>query len=597
MTKKRRVIISTILAILLVIGTIIALLIAYSKKFDISASEPDFNQHTQMTHVSRGALLSSADNTLYANGTEIVKNIGDKRGIYSYFLGGLIVPCEYDNIVVTYSDARSAIFQLFKDSSGFRYVNEKGMDLKIVTIENNLAKVKVKSNIVNLVNKKGTLQANYSQSEHYVECQSISLVRVQNHDNSQTTYQLWQITDNLNMKYLNLYKVNGSDEPQLISTIDQTIGLKVGDIANFDGNENRLAFYENGEPYIIQTNLVHYQQDIVKKQIRIYNIHNNFVGQFEMHNYANLIESKSWTIGDNMYFQFITTATIEKYNLLYTIGALDNGTPCDLVTYRFNLRNGKVSNVAFDYVVQDATQVESMGIIKAIKVTDKKMSETAILLCDETLKAKELDYSYDSLLKLNASRYLAFASDTSVNLIDKKYNLIARLDGYIYRGITKNAIVVTDTLGEYAYILDYNGAVVSRVLNSQITMYNHDTYYIKTTSDGTTTNYHLEELGKSKPAPIFATTASSSSYTIDGITYVRNTTVKLTHNGQNVLSMIMRVRAVASTYTYYFYSLDGKVVATLSGKANSGLNAPIIKAVYDSHLIVVFDGGYYLVDR
>jgi len=340
----------------------------------------------------------------------------------------------------------------------------------------------------------------------------------------------------------------------------------------------------------------------------VYDINYNKLNSstFNINLVAEAKEEITFVVGDYEYTQFTINATEDKYDFAITnnAGILEY---YKLETYRLDLSNGNLTSIDMEYKVQqvmDNITNNKIALVYIQEIKDKLLDDIKNVILNEKLQQKEIDYTFNRIIKINDERYIANYTETnglttiSINyLIDENYDLIANLENYNTLFTTRDSIIVGDST--HQYICNLDGIIIKKVAVGSITDINNADYYMvtktNTVDEKEVTTYYLENKGLTNETAIHTSIANDSTYTYGEHTYVDFDIV----NTPN-LNLIVRTREVtannATTYTYEFYNMENKLLytATEQGELNQGLSS-----VYEDkdYIIVNFNGGNIVFDK
>ena len=99
MTKKKKIIISSIIVGVLLLSIVLTIILVNIKRFDMRYTDKfDFNNHTTLNVIERDSNLTYYETT-YGNGTQKIKdNSTSKQGVYSYIDNRNIAEPIYDDV-------------------------------------------------------------------------------------------------------------------------------------------------------------------------------------------------------------------------------------------------------------------------------------------------------------------------------------------------------------------------------------------------------------------------------------------------------------------------------------------------------------------
>ncbi len=97
MSKKKKIIISSVAVGIVILGVILTIILVNIKRFSLIATDYlNFNNHTTMNIIELDSSVTPSSSTPYNNGTTIITNNSTtKKGIFSYSQNKTIVDTEY----------------------------------------------------------------------------------------------------------------------------------------------------------------------------------------------------------------------------------------------------------------------------------------------------------------------------------------------------------------------------------------------------------------------------------------------------------------------------------------------------------------------
>lgn len=606
MTKKKKIIISSIVVGIVLVGIVLAIILVNLKRFDMHANDKlDFNNHTTMQVITHDANYIYK-NSYYSKATEIVQSgtgSNAKMGIYSYLKDDFIIPTEYSSVSLVYQNtyANRTYFRLIDNSYAEleNIVDQDGNQLNFLTHnkDKNETYVDIKCKTINWKENKDTVKTNVIKkySEKSIVAKNVTILNTGNYRSAYFSegmydYETWEIEDTNGLKYINLYKIEDGKHI-LIQTLNNEIGVSL------ESQNLQLEFLTDGTPILINKRQITYTTTLGVEipqatQYEIYDINFNLKGTSQINSYVNLTVNEA-RVGDYYIFQTITKSSEDKYTYYETEGSSINYYT--LNTFKLNLQNSAISKINFNYKIDNITNNFNTKtvLISGKKIKNKQLSAIETLLVNERLQFKKIDYHFNSITQISSNRFLTSIDGTkNFNLIDKNYNIIARLENFSQVYATKDAIIAKDL--DNTYICNYDGVVVNKINSSNFVNLYDDTYYIikedRTTSTGIISDYYLEELGLTHENQLF----SSSSYygEING-QYVNE--IVLLNEKYATLILVAKLNNFSS-YDIDVYNVDGKLLGTF---ILSSTIIPDATNIYydDSNVVIKIGEDYLVLDR
>ncbi|MGN0960586.1 MAG: hypothetical protein ACI4PF_00135 [Christensenellales bacterium] len=577
MTKKKKIIIVSICLSVILLGTVIGIIIATWKRFDLTPNnEFVYNNHISMEVVGVPQGYTS-NTTFYSNATIITENTNNNKfGVFSYIENQIIIPSQYSsgNIkAVKVLDAEGLIneqhiFKCIGDNGEIAYYNDKGDRLNITRFDANSSQNYgyIKERDLDLKLKRSGVKVN--DSNDFVD-KKIAITSAEFKQsfvrNGIYQYEEWQVTDIEGNEYHNLYKVeNGNRE--LVQTLNNNIGNSINSsLLDLSSLEDTLYFLKDGTSMLLKSSVVQNNTDgSFVLEMNIYDIHFNLKENVYINVNDNLYSS--FRVGNSMYLQYRNPASEKKYDFAETkiVDDMPITTYYQLETYKLNLKTGKLSNVSLDYLVEDYNSgfnIETI-VLHARNIKNKLLEPEQLLLINDRLQIKEIDYEFSSLTKVTDDRYIAHSTYGDY-LIDKNYDKVCFLGKFDNIFTTKDAIMLSSNETGYTFVCDMEGTIVKRYLNSEITDLHSDTYYMVSTKkelNGVTyVEKHLERLGV-RQNTIYSVAEGESEYIYNGETYVAYNDTILS----NGVSIITRVKKDGDKYSYEFYNISGKMLLRIT---------------------------------
>lgn len=604
LSKKTKIIIAIVSVALVIAGIVTAIILVNIKRFNMTPNmKNDYNDHTKLVAVGTdiGSTYAKVDATIYNNGVQIIKNNTQKHGLYSYISNSLVLDTNYKISVIKDNtlDGQTLFKAVdFGNVNCINIVNQHGEFLNITNVDNGLNKTfaYIKSKSVELTEKNDKIKTNISRDFKDVQVQIKDIeYKSTYYKENKYTYEVWTITTTDNLTYDNLYKVEGGNR-KLVQTTNNSIGV------NIDTENTSVYILSNGTPVLIE-NMVHqFENNLVSTEITIYDINFNKKGSALVS--SDIINSiySTFNIGDNLYIQCLTPATEDKHDFADTqnkLGSiLNSNIYYNLTTYKLSYKNGKLSEVDFNFVVTNTTTSfnKETILLNAYKIESKTLSDSQILLANEKLQTKQLTYTFNTIQQISKDRYLASTDGTSnFYLIDGGYGLIRSLDNATNIFTTEDTIIY-GTQDMYSYICNLEGVVLKKVTTDSIQDVNDNRYYVRiienTVNNVSRTEYYLERQGKMQDTPFHTEINGELEYVYGEYTYV-GFDIVTTDN----YTLIVRTRkSGTNTFTYDFYTIEGILLNSVSNVSTSNQSITLVKS-YDNHVLINFYGSVYLLDR
>ena len=527
-----------------------------------------------MNIIELDSSVTPSSSPSYNNGTTIIThNSSSKLGVFSYIQNKTIAEAKYDDVLVKNPNSKNGktYFELVDNSksSDITLIDEKGNELSIISESQgtkNRASIMTKD--VSVREKKNKVKTKIGNK--YTQT-SVSVKRIEFDDDYSNArgyfsdelknYETWKITTTSGITYTNLYKLeNGTHK--LIQTLDNELGNSL------ESKDLSLEFLNDGTPIFMNMRSVKFGSDYQAMSFEIYDINFNLKGKNQI-DMQLLNTDISFRIGNSLFFQIVLDANEDKYDYSTTNTSTGVTTYHTIKTYKFSLKNGSFDEVNFDYLINKVGAEFNVDtvLLSCTQIKNKKLDTSSILLINERLQTKKIDYDFDTILKVNNDRYItSTGGNSNFNLIDKSYNLIAHLDNFNNVFATNDSIIVSDS--NVTYICNTDGVVIKKISNGNFVYLQDCENYINkvTTTEETltTTKYYLERLGLSNDEPLF--TKSTDGDTYQGISYkkVNLYTIKNPRSNEVVATIIIRVSEEATNYVYEILNIDGKFLGSIT---------------------------------
>lgn len=594
MSKKKKIIISVVFVVILLGSIITAIILANLKHYNMKyQSEYHFNDHTKMVQISLDSKYYPM-NGFNAKGVNKIRTIDNKYGLYSYVKNQMIIEPIYSSIETLNNNTltEKCYFKLNSTDAlnKIQVVDENGQDIGIFTYnaDKKVSSCEIKKRTIEYVEKNNTVQTkiNNQFKNESVEIRAVSFLETPYY-NDEYSYELWKLTTTDDVVYTNLYKVTDKGH-ELIQTTNIETGIEL------EQTKLDVEFLVNGTPVFVNIKDHSFKGEISSREIQIYDVNFNLKGTATVSTELEQYEIAEFRVGNNIIFQYRIPATDNKYTYSET-DSLGETKYYSIETYKLSLKNGSYNQITFDYVINsyhDTFNTETV-LINATKIEDKKLDVARNYLINERLQFKEIDYEFNYITKINDNRYITSLNNRSnFNLIDKNYNLISHFENCLTVLATDNSIIANSD--GYYYVCNTDGVIIKKYATQNITYVRDDKYYIKkvekVANNETTYEYYLEQLGQTQSQPLY-TYSSTNKYTFNNQNY---DSIKLTNEKE--VTLLTTIKKVDTTYTYQVYTIDGKLLTTLSNQAESVFQPEVLYAD-DNNVIVYINDTYYVLDR
>ena len=603
MTKKKKIIISSIIVGVLLLSIVLTIILVNIKRFDMRYTDKfDFNNHTTLNVIERDSNLTYYETT-YGNGTQKIKdNSTSKQGVYSYIDNRNIAEPIYDDVSMlkNFVDTGKTYFKLTNNTQGnkIQIIDEKGKDLAFLKYDENkkITTSEIKTKTIDLQEKNNSVKSKINNKYHN---ETITIKSAKPYESSgvsdnylssyfmedQYHYEVWELKTIDDITYINLYKIENGKHT-LIQTLNNETGISL------ESQNLELDFLVDGTPILINTREIKYGSTTQATQYEMYDINFNLKGKSQINSSISSRIVSSFRIGNVKLFQTITEATEEKYD--FFILGTDSMLYYTIKTFKINLKNADISEVNFDYFISSATtnfNLETV-LINATKIKNKKLTTQENLLINEKMQTKKIDYDFNTITKVNKDRFITSTDGIkNFNLIDRNYNLIAHLENFSSVYATNDAIIVKDS--NHTYICNSDGVVIKKIANMNFIYLADNKYYMRsnqrTTDAGIYTDYYLEDLGLSEEEPLY--TKNPSDYTFNGEAYNNIILVN-----KDYATLVFAVKSTGTKYTYSVYTIDGTHLGNVENLSTS--NAYIENLYSDKcNVILKIESNYLVLDR
>lgn len=563
--KKLWIIVTSIICAVVLVSIIIASAIVVSRRrLDMTPTTSiTYNNHTNLRIVSPAnnvSVFNSSNPTYYSNATVLVENEDTSTyGIYSYSLNKTIIPTNYEYAKITPItlnnngvDIPDTIFKVGNKfgeiSNEISFYNDNGENINITNYDSekqeNFAYIKQRRLSVS-EKRKGvkvsTKNKFYNEKVYVTDATYMRSYIIEGKYN----YEVWNITAKDGTIYKNLYKVEDKQR-----TLVQTINNLNGNSVELSDAELSIVFLKNDTPAFYTHNKITNVSGNSLININVYDIELNNIGSAQI---STEYISAHFIVGNKIIIQSIKPCNDKDFD--FSIGYNEF---YQLETHSLNLKNGKFKKEKFNYVITDCNDTfnNETVLLTAKKIKDKTLQESQLLLTNDYLNVKEINYEIDTITQISEDRFLV-DNNQGQYIIDEKYNQICYLGNYDNYFTTSNAIMLSDDYTGMTYISSLDGTIVKKYATDKITNAHHEKYYmVETTTkkeDGTYNEIYLETLGVRQSSPIYSQKENSTTYTYKGVEYVGYND-RILNDG---VSIITRIRKNGETYTYEFYNIDG----------------------------------------
>lgn len=599
MSKKKKIIISSICAGVILLGTILTIILLNIKRFSsYTDSVITYNDHTYMTKVDTSAYHSNIDAKIYENATQIIEDNSGKAGLYSYKQGKTLIEPSYDNIeaIEGKTDGGNTYF-LLKDNdrpNEIKIVDKYGEDIKVTAYDktSNKAYTFVKEKSIISKEKRGkitTKTGDFEKKKTYISSASLDSEYI----GENYHYEVWEFETEDGEEFKNIYDLNKNRE------LVQSMGIETG--LTLENTTLWLMVMENGDIRFIEEVQNMNGSEHKSETLAIYD------QNYNLKNKVNLGMTSTWTtvpVGDKFLLQTKEYGSESDYT--YRVSGNDGIEYYKLTTYTIDLKTGKLKTKKFNYILNVDSSKHSIlnqntTILDVQKIKDKQVADTTTyLLINNRLQTKEIDYSIESLTKISEDRFIAKTTSTAQNnyvLINNKFEPICEFRGIDSYFTTSESVIVTRD--QKSYVCNLDGLILKTYDKSDIIDIHHETYYMikeeSVVGGKNKTEYYLERLGIRNSVPISSHTAGDAMYYSNGNEYPE---VKLCYENE-ALSLVILVSEVSSNnYTYKFCNFDGKVLQTVTDMLtpNRTFSTPLL-GYSDDYVMVTFDSMKFILDR
>lgn len=502
MTKKKKIIIgitSLFLAIVLITSALIVIL---ADKFRIKT----FNDINYVNHTTARAITLDSQykrtyaDTHYENGSEIIENNSGKYGLFSNISGSIVVPTAFDRYrhLNTNKETNKSYFKFYntgQDKDGFIIYDEHGTQVFKTSAENNYTGV----NEMTIKSKTIDVDDDYEIEDTYksIKVENITFGNTY-YKEGKYHYESWIITDKEGREYTNLYSIE-DDKRKLIQTIGETIGEQIDHNENFN---QKIQFLSDGTPIFVTQNIKTISTNNNVLEIKIYDLDFELENKVVIKDYDHI--TCDFRIEDSLFIQQIFESSEDDYDFL----ANNEGTTYyyKLKTHKINLKSGRHNEIKTKLFVQNTINTTGAlnefsfnvdnNILNTYVIENKEIESPILVLANDQLKYKEIDYTFNSITKISKNRYLAISKDQKYTLIDKNYDVIADLSKFNDVFTTVDCIIASDN--SYTYICNHDGVILKRYTIGSILNVHNSQYYIviQESEDSSTITYKRGNNGK-----------------------------------------------------------------------------------------------------
>lgn len=574
MTKKKKIILSSIIVGVILLGVILTVCLVNIKHFSLKFNDEfDYNRHSNMLVVDMDSKYSPTGN-YYNNGVQKIKDntLDNKYGLFSYYDNKVIAEAKYNNINVLDENINSnkTYFNLV-DNSDLKKINivdEHGAFLSFLQYDetNKVMTAEIKSKTIDLKGKNNKVKTKITNKYHNEKVNIKSVAFVETFfEKDKYFYETWKITTTDDLTYTNLYKIEGNNHT-LVQTLNNELGVSL------ESQDLDLQFLVDGTPIFLDARTINFNGTAQSFLYEIYDINFNLLGRSEIP--AKIVSSMSgepFRVGNYNIVQCLFPATANKYDF-YTLNNAGEVSYYTLKTYKLSLKNGSFNEVKFDYVISacNADFNNETVLVSAMKIADKTLDSPINLLVNERLQVKKLDYDFDKITKINNDRYITSTTQDgktgNYNLIDKNYKLITSLENFDNIFATNDTIIASND-ETMAYVCNLDGMVIKKVNKSNIINIYDDQYYLikntKESGDTTTDTYYLEQLGLTQNEPLATMQKQGTNITYTFKNQAVDNLVLI--NEENVTIMVTTTAKETDGYTYNIYTIDGTHLGSIDG--------------------------------
>ena len=507
------------------------------------------------------------------------------------------LPSKGISVLTKASDEHDTLFSL-KNLDAFMIVNDKGEDTCLTEIDGEKTYAYKMSKEITTTQKKDEVRVklNNDFQKEKVEIKSIEFVS--DYHGEDYEYEVWEITTTNAVVYKNIYEVKDGKR-ELI----QTLGLTEGINFTTPGSFSFFVSY-NGQPLIQESSVITRKNDTTEEKIAyrftLYDINYNKIGEFQINNdtVEKIVEDSIVQIGDYTYFQVLEGAT-EKNHDFYVTEALPDTLYFNVATYKIDNSKATMTEVNCEYLIENAyydkTNIANWlkglsslnsqtATLSVRKITDKQLDIQELVLVNEKLQTKEIDYVKKEITKLSSDRYLVKDSSDNYYLINNSYKIIARLGVIDNFFTTEDSIILT--INSTSYVCNYDGVVIKKYNKEDIVNIHNSRYYLvgeKVLQNGVEkTLYYLEQLGYREESVIYEKYQGMTSFNYNDTDYAKQIVDNL---NTDTLSVIVRVKEISSTnYTYEFYNYQNEILFSLSNAPNQNMK---ISVIFIRYLLII----------
>lgn len=605
MKNKKGLIISSIAVVLVLISIIVTIILVNIKRYSsYTLDTVKYNKHTTITITGYGTDYHVTDGTIYRGGVEIIANNTSKKGIYSYTEGKVVVNTEYDQITALpqLANSKHTYFRLSNVSTPnkIQIVNEKGEYLDFIkydeTAQNSYTYIK--SRDIDLVNKRsGTradIESRFTENKQYISDISLSTI----YSGERYHYEVWKVVATDGSQYRNIYSLEDKNR-----TLIQTFGNHLG--LGFDEKDlTDPIILTSGEIRLYNISIIENGGQLLSLTHTIYDVNYNVLESNTITaDIANeLLSSGVTQVGNKIIWQVKTPATKSKYTYLDTSTA--EPTYVQLDTYSLNLKTGRFGKESFPYLINSngikANINEETTILSVNKIDSRQLSEERVILLNERLQEKAIDYTFNSITRISEDRLIAYtqSAGTSKNyvLIDNSFHKICALGDINSYFTTRDTLVLN--IGTKSYICDHNGDVIKLYNTTDIFNIHDENYYlIKETKEKNgvvSICYYLESLGLRQNTPI-CEEISGGLYKSNNTEYHR---VYLDYN--ETFTLLTRVTKLAdNSYTYEISNMEDDILLRITNVSTPDKRISVYSSTstFEDNAIIEFNGKPYMIDR
>lgn len=605
MSKKKKIIISSIVAFVLLAGVVTTLVLVFVKRFsNYTNLQIDYNTHSEMALTDYGSTYREYSAIAYSNGTQIIKDNSNKFGIYSWEKGETIVSPSYSSIYVASeaTEGDKTYFRLVDNQtpSKITLVDENGdfLDELKFDSEKKSTYTQIKTKTIEVKDQKNGSIKTKSGDEKKENVYIKSYTLTNEYIGEKYHYELWKLVSTDDRTYTNIYDL--SNDRKLVQTIGANDGL------DFDSNDLKLYVLANGDIRFLEITPQTIDASTKTVTLAVYDEDYNLKKESSLNSsiVQNLVTAPI-RVGDNLLLQSLEESTEDDYN--YRISSSGTTTYYTYQTYKLNLKTGALKQIKFDYILAQSTTSHitlnaNTSVIDVTKIKDKKADYSTYLLINNRFQTSEIEYGIESIVRVSNKRLIAKSQSGDYNLIDNKFRLICNLGSLDSYFTTTESVIITK--GDLTYVCDLDGLTLKTYDNSEIINIKDEKYYmVKVLSEEggkVKTEYYLERLSKRNSTPIYSHIEGESDYYSNGEKYDGLDISNLDSTNRNSFTLVTKITKTGNyNYTYEICTISGKVLLSKMGLSDIAYRPSLVHStmIGDNYVVVAFSGKYYTLDR